>query len=247
MTIETDQDLNGLKRIGRIVALTVREMQRQLKPGITTADLNDIGARFLEQHGARPAPGLTYDFPAATCISVNNEAAHGIPGERVIRSGDLVNIDVSAELDGYFADTGASMPVPPISALKRKLCNCARMARQKAIGAARAGRRLNEIGQAIETSARRCGFTVIRNVPGHGVGRGLHEEPSVPGFYLPSADQRLTEGLVITVEPFLATGARQVVTADDGWTLKTEDGSLAAQYEHTIVITRGRPIIITAL
>jgi methionyl aminopeptidase len=247
MSIESDQDLVKLKAIGRIVALALREMKTRVRPGITTAELDEVGQRFLEKHGARSAPTLAYNFPGATCISINNEAAHGIPGERVIRKGDLVNIDVSAELDGYFADTGASIPVPPAKPLHQKLCNCTRRALKKAMAAAQAGRPLNEIGKAVESTARRCGFSVIRNLPGHGVGRSIHEDPSVPCVYSPRANQRLTPGLVITIEPFLATGAEQVVEDPDGWTLKTSDGSLVAQYEHTIVITQGRPIIITAV
>lgn len=247
MSIESDQDLVKLKAIGRIVALALREMKTRVRPGITTAELDEVGQRFLEKHGARSAPSLAYDFPGATCISLNNEAAHGIPGERVIRKGDLVNIDVSAELDGYFADTGASIPVPPVKPFQQKLCNCTRRALKQAMSVAQAGRSINEIGKAVEATARRCGFSVIRNLPGHGVGRSIHEDPSVPCVYSPRANQQLTPGLVITIEPFLATGAEQVIEDADGWTLKTSDGSLVAQYEHTIVITQGRPLIITAV
>lgn len=247
MTIESGNDLLGLQRIGKIVALTLQEMKKHLRPGLTTAELDEIGGAFLKKHGAHPAPKLVHNFPGITCISLNNEAAHGIPGDRLIRQGDLVNIDVSAELDGYFADTGATIPVLPVSPLKQKLCDCGQRALKRAIASARAGRPINAIGRAAQTTAHRCGFTVIRNLPGHGVGRDLHEEPTVPGFYLPLANQRLTEGLVITVEPFLSTRAHHVVPDADGWTLKTSDGSLVAQYEHTIVITKKRPIIITAV
>lgn len=247
MTIENEKDLAGLKKIGRIVALTLREMQTQVKAGMTTAELDAIGGRFLAKHGARSAPFITYGFPGATCISLNHEAAHGIPGERVIRGGDLVNIDVSAEVGGYFADASVTVLIPPVDPVKGRLCDCPRRARRKAIAAARAGQPLNVIGKTIEATARQCGYQVIRDLPGHGVGRGLHENPTVPGFYIPSASQRLREGLVITVEPFLSTGANHVVESGNGWTLETADGSLSAQYEHTIVITRGHPLVITAL
>lgn len=247
MTVENEKDLDGLKKIGKIIALTLQEMQSQVKAGMTTAELDDIGGRFLAKQGARSAPYLTYGFPGATCISLNNEAAHGIPGERVIRRGDLVNIDVSAELDGYFADASTTVLVPPVDPIKQKLCDCTRAARRKAIASARAGRPLNIIGKTIEATARGCGYQVIRDLPGHGVGRRLHESPTVPGFYIPSAGQRLKEGLVITIEPFLSIGANHVVESGNGWTLETADGSLAAQYEHTIVITRGHPLVITAL
>jgi len=247
MTVENEKDLDGLRVIGRIIALTLREMQSQVKAGMTTAELDAIGGRYLAQHGARSAPSLTYGFPGATCISLNNEAAHGIPGERVILPGDLVNIDVSAERNGYFADASTTVLISPIDSAKKKLCQCAREARRKAIASAHAGRPLNIIGKTIEATAREYGYHVIRDLPGHGVGRRLHESPTVPGFYLRSASQRLTEGLVITIEPFLSTGASHVVENKNGWTLETEDGSLAAQYEHTIVIKRGHPLIVTAL
>ena len=247
MTVENEKDLAGLKKIGRIIALTLREMQEGVRAGMTTAELDNIGGRYLKKHSARSAPFLTYGFPGATCISLNSEAAHGIPGDRVIQEGDLVNIDVSAELDGYYADASTTVLIPPIDPLKGKLCDCTRAARRKAIASVRAGRPLNIIGKTIEATARRCGFQVIRDLPGHGVGRGLHEEPTVPGFYIPSATRRLTEGLVITIEPFLSTGATHVVEGGNGWTLETADGSLSAQYEHTIVVTRGRPLVVTEL
>lgn len=247
MSIESQKDLVGLKRIGRIVGLTLREMAGQVQPGMTTAELDAIGEATLARYGARPAPRLVYGFPGATCISLNDEAAHGIPGKRVIRPGDLVNIDVSAELDGYFADTATTVPVPPISPLNGELCRCAQKALGQGIAAARAGRPINAIGRAAERVARRCGFTMIRDLPGHGVGRHIHEDPTVPGFYDPHARQRLTEGLVITVEPFLSTGAQRVTAEPDGWTLKTPDGSLNVQYEHTIVVGRGRPLLVTAV
>jgi methionyl aminopeptidase len=247
MTVENEKDLAGLKKIGRIIALTLKEMQESVGAGITTAELDDIGSRCLREHGARSAPFLTYGFPGATCISLNNEAAHGVPGNRVILPGDLVNMDVSAELDGYYADASTTVLIPPVDPLKQKLCDCTRSARRKAIAAVRTGRPLNIIGKTIEAEARRCGFHVIRDLPGHGLGRGLHEEPTIPGFYVRSATRRLTDGLVITIEPFLSTGANHIVEGQNGWTLKTPDGSLSAQYEHTIVVTRGHPIVVTAL
>jgi methionyl aminopeptidase len=248
MTVESELDLEGLKRIGRVVALTLREMKKNVRPGITTGELDEIGEQYLEKHGARSAPRLAYNFPGATCISINEEAAHGIPGKRVIQPGDLVNLDVSAELDGYFADTATMVAVPPVSGLKEKLCLCTQRALTAAIGMAKAGQPFNALGRAVESEARKGGFTTLHDLGGHGVGRGIHEEPhSVPNYYSPLERRRLTEGLVITIEPFLTTGAKHVVTQFDGWTLKTADGGLSAQYEHTLVVTRGRPIVVTAL
>jgi methionyl aminopeptidase len=247
MTVNSEKDLQGLLKIGRIVGMTVQEMSKALCPGITTAELDEIGAKYLKLHGARSAPILTYKFPGATCISINEEAAHGIPGPRVVQDGDLVNIDVSAELDGFYADTGSSFPVGNVSEKNLGLLKHTRAALDVAINTARAGQPINAIGKAVETHARRGGFKVIQDLPGHGVGRKLHEPPSVPNFYVPTLRTKLTEGLVITLEPFLSFGANRVVQQKDGWTLKTQDGSMAAQFEHTVVITKGRPILVTAV
>jgi methionyl aminopeptidase len=247
MTIDSPADLAGLKRIGRVVALALRAMKEQVRPGITTGELDDIGAAIFAQHGARSAPQLAYNFPGATCISINNEAAHGIPGSRVIQPGDLVNLDVSAELDGYYADAALTVAVPPVESARHNQVLCAQRALQKAIAAARAGQPMNAIGRAIEEEARASGFTTLLDLGGHGVGRGIHEEPSsIACFYNPADRRILNEGSVITIEPFITTGARNVTTGSDGWTLRTADGSLSAQFEHTLVITKGKPILVTA-
>ncbi len=248
MSIENEQDLIALMHVGRIVGLTLQHMGAAIRPGMTTAELDDIGARFMAQHGARSAPILAYKFPGHTCISINDEAAHGIPGARVIQPGDLVNIDVSAEMDGYFADTGGSFAVEPVSAEKRRLLTTARKALDAALSVVRAGQPLNVIGKAVEKVARPAGYSILRELGGHGVGRSLHEPPhAVPHFFNPRARQVLKEGMVLTIEPFLTTGTTQIRTDPDGWTLRTVDGSLAAQYEHTIVITPDKPILVTAV
>lgn len=247
MSIDSEKDLIGLLRIGKIAGKTLKKMLESVRPGMTTGELDAIGAELLKKEGARSAPIITYKFPGSTCISLNDEAAHGIPGARVIQVGDLVNIDVSAELDGYFADTGATIPMTPVEPIKQQLADCTRSALEKGLAAARAGNRIFEIGKAMENEVRRCGFRIIRDLPGHGVGHKLHEPPSVPGFFNKRANEVLKEGLVITIEPFVSTRASHIVTAPDGWTLKTPDGSPAAQYEHTVVITKDRPILVTAV
>lgn len=246
MTIETEQELRELRQIGRIVAQTLQAMIDRTEPGMTTGELDLIGKEWLEHYEARSAPKVTYDFPGYTCISVNEEVAHGIPGSRVIQPGDVVNIDVSAEKSGYFADTGASFVVPPVNAVKNRLIDATQQALQEACHRASAGRSLNVIGSAIQQVARQSGFQVIRNLCSHGIGHGLHEEPSeIPGYYLPGEKRRLHEGLVITIEPFLSTTNRFVTETDDGWTLAGGKRSLSAQFEHTLVITRGKPILLT--
>lgn len=246
MTIESPSDLEGLQRIGRLVAQVREAMLAAAVPGMTTAELDAIGERMLAEAGARSAPRLAYGFPGATCISVNEEAAHGVPGARVLRAGDVLNVDVSAELDGYYADTGGTRVLPPASARDTRLCHATRAALASALQVARAGQPINRIGAAIEAIARRFGFRVIENLGSHGVGRALHEQPDhIAGYYDPADTRVLHEGLVITIEPFLSTRSRMVEEAGDGWTLVGTKGNRSAQYEHTLVITRGEPIVLT--
>jgi methionyl aminopeptidase len=246
VTIDNDEDLEGLRRAGRVVAEARRAMVAAVGPGIATGELDAIGREIFRRHGARSAPQAMYDFPGSTCISVNDEAAHGIPSLwRRLRPGDLVNLDVSAELDGYFSDTGVSVPVGQVSAQASRLVEATAQAQREAMNAARPGRRLREVGQAVVRRARRSGFSVVTNLYGHGIGRALHEAPSVPSFD-DGQSLVLWEGLVLAVEPFLSAGATQVVEADDGWTLRTDDGSLVAQCEHTMVVTRQGPLVLTA-
>ena len=248
MTIESDQDLKNLQIIGRIVATTLKTMMTSTEPGMTTMELDLIGKKLLENYDAKSAPKVTYNFPGYTCISINEEAAHGIPGERVIQPGDIVNIDVSAEKNGYFADTGGSFVVPPSSALKDRLIHATQQALSEACHYASAGKRLNGIGKSIQNVARHKGFRIIKNLCGHGVGRGLHEEPKeIHGFYVPQDKRVLKEGMVIAVEPFLSTKSQFVTETEDGWTLTGQPGNLSAQFEHSMVITKGKPILLTAL
>lgn len=246
MTIETEDDVVALKRIGRIVSHVLQQMLDMAEPGMTTLELDALGEQLLERHGARSAPRLTYDFPGATCISINEEAAHGVPGSRVIRAGDVLNVDVSAELDGYFADTGGTRVVPPSNPLKTRLCHATRTALAEAMKQARAGQPISGIGAAIQRTAKTHGFRVIENLGSHGVGRALHEAPEhIPGYFDPTDKRLLEEGMVITIEPFLSTKSRVVTELSDGWTLAGAHGNLSAQYEHTMIITRGQPIVVT--
>lgn len=246
MTIESDEDITALKRIGRIVASVLQEMLDAAQPGMTTRELDVLGAQLLENEGARSAPRLTYNFPGTTCISINEEAAHGIPGNRVIRPGDMLNVDVSAELGGYFADTGGTKVVSPATPEKTRLCDATRTALAEAMKEARAGQPINRIGAAIQRTAKSFGFRIIENLGSHGVGRALHEEPEHILPYFDPRDRRLLkEGMVITIEPFLSTRSRVVTTKPDGWTLVGSRDNLSAQYEHTMIITRGEPIVVT--
>ncbi|HYG82135.1 MAG TPA: type I methionyl aminopeptidase, partial [Pyrinomonadaceae bacterium] len=187
---------------------TLAAMGKALEPGMTTKGLDDLGRALLEREGARSAPELTYGFPGATCISVGPDCAHGIPDSTVVKAGDLINIDVSAELDGYFGDTGASFAVPPSSPRIERLCRDGRRAMWAGIKAVKPGRRLNEVGRAIEGFAWTNGYSLVRNLASHGVGRSLHDEPSaIPTWYEPRDRRTIPEGLVFTIEPFLSLGA----------------------------------------
>ena len=248
MTIENEEDLRHLKAIGRIVYETLILMSKQIEVGMTTLELDQLGKQNLEKYGANSAPMVTYDFPGYTCISVNEEAAHGIPGERKIAAGDVVNIDVSAELNGYFGDTGGTFLVPPVAPRMEYLCQSTRKALRQAMKAAKAGAKINQIGRAIERTAQQTGFVTLKDLGSHGIGRSLHDEPHfIPNFHDTSDQRVLHEGQVITIEPFLSTGAEQTVTSDDGWTLTTGTGNFSAQYEYTMVITKNKPIVLTAL
>jgi methionyl aminopeptidase len=247
MSITSEKDLEALRLVGRIVGLMLKEMAASATPGMTTAELDAIGAAILARHGARSAPQLIYNFPGATCISVNDEVVHGIPGSRVLRPGDLVKIDVTAELGGYIADAATMVALPPISEKKRKLRDCAERALRDAIASARWGHPLYEIGRAVETEVERRGFHVIPELCGHGVGRTIHEGPNVLNYEDRRNRERLTDGLVFTIEPIIASGTNKVRTEPDGWTVRTTDGSPAAHAEHTIVITKDRPIVLTAV
>jgi methionyl aminopeptidase len=248
MTVDSERDIEGLKTIGRIVALTLEAMKRNVQPGITTLELDEMGGDVLRKHGARSAPRLVYNFPGETCISINDEAAHGIPGSRRIQPGDMVNLDVSAEMDGYFGDSGLTVVVPPVTAEKQRLLDCAQAALRHAIQVARADVKMNRIGLEVERQAQRCGFTILRDLCGHGVGRSIHEAPhNVLNFFYRQDERLLEDGLVLTIEPFLSNGSQRVFPARDGWTLHTEGGRLSAQFEHTLVIRRGRPLVTTSL
>ena len=247
MTVENDRDVRALMEIGQICGLALQYMLKKVEPGMKTKDLDALGEAYITKFGARSAPILAYKFPGFTCISINDEAAHGIPDDYVIQPGDMVNVDVCAELNGYIADTGASIPMPPVSVEYEQLCHYTQIALKKGCEAAVAGRRLNVIGKAIEKVAKQGGYTVIRELSGHGVGRTIHENPSVPNYYTRRAKQKMKEGMVFTIEPFFSLGNGKVYTADDEWTVCSEDGTVAAQYEHTVIITNDQPILVTAV
>jgi len=231
---------------GAVVRRVLDAMKREVRPGVTTAALDEVGAEVMRREGAQSAPALVYKFPGANCISLNDEAVHGIPSARVLQEGDLLKLDVTVEKDGFMADAAITVPVGEVTEDRQRLMACAERAFTKAMLVARAGFRVSEIGRVIEREVRRSGFSVIRDLGGHGIGRTIHEEPRVPNYPDPQANRVLTEGLVITVEPIIAAGSGRTVTAKDGWTIVTADHQPSAHYEHTLVITKGAPMVLTA-
>jgi len=246
MTIESNDDLESMRVVGKLVGQALRTMEAAIEPGMTTEQLDEIGERFLRKHGARSAPQLTYDFPGFNCISVNDAVVHGVPGAHVLKGGDVVKIDVTAELDGYIADAAITVVIPPVTTAAHNLVQSAQSAFRKAMKVARPGVRISELGRAVETEVNRWGYSVIHDMCGHGVGRGLHEKPTVPNFFSPFTPGVLSDGLVIALEPIICERPSDVFEDEDGWTIRTSNGCLAAHYEHTIVIRDGRAEILTA-
>jgi methionyl aminopeptidase len=232
--------------VGRVARLTLDALEKQARAGITTAELDAIAAAVFFEHGARSAPALVYGFPGTVLISVNDEVVHGIPGPRRLERGDVVKLDVTVEKDGYIADAARTVIVESGSQSARRLVACAEAAFAAGLAVARAGNRVNEIGRAVEREVRKSGFSIIEGLTGHGVGRTIHEPPTVPNQYEPWQREVLTEGLVLTIEPLISVGGGAAFEDRDGWTIRTRDGSLAAHHEHTIVITSGEPVLLTA-
>jgi methionyl aminopeptidase len=247
MSIDSPADLAGLRAAGAVVAATLRECRRAVRPGLTTAELDAVAARTFARHGAQSGPWLTYRFPGAICISVNDEVVHGVPRARRLRDGDIVKIDVTAELDGYYADACITVPVGRPKPASARLAAASQAALRKGIEAAVAGAPRNAIGRAVEAEVEKRGFHVIRELTGHGIGRRLHEKPDVLNWCDPLDDEPLTDGLVITIEPMISAGSTELEELEDGWTLVTADGSRSAHFEHTMVIRRDQPpLVLTA-
>jgi methionyl aminopeptidase len=249
MSITKEFELIGMKRVSEAVALTLKEMRKFAKPGLTTKELDDFGGEILSDLGARSAPRLTYGFPGWTCISLNHEIAHGIPSDKkIIKEGDLINIDVSAELDGFWADNGGSFVIGPDDNKHQRLVDTSKQILRKAINSIKGGVRISDIGRLIETEAKKAGYKVIKNLTGHGIGRSLHEEPhEITNYQDRSNFTRFKRNSVVAIETFISTRSTIANTAKDGWTLLGNNGGYVAQHEHTIVVTDGYPVVLTLL
>lgn len=247
MSISSESELEGMRKVSEAVAFTLKKMRLYAKPGMTTKELDEYGGVILEKLGARSAPALTYGFPGWTCISVNNEIAHGIPSHsRKLAEGDLVNIDVSAELEGYWGDNGGSFVLGEDIHSHGGLVNASKEILRAALAEISSGVRISHIGGLIEEAARGRGYTVIKNLAGHGIGRRLHEEPSnILNYRDPFNTERFKERSVVAVETFISTKSKYANTLSDGWTLVGNKGGYVAQHEHTIIVTKGRPVVLT--
>jgi methionyl aminopeptidase len=254
MTADTDRDVAALRKIGHICWQTLNKMKHAAHAGMTTGALDDYGRQLLEAEGARSAPEVMYHYPGATCISVSPVIAHGIPGDHVLTAGELIHVDVSAELDGYYADTGESLIIPDedvgstpaLNAELHKLLEATRATLHQAVDVARAGRPLNAIGRTVQSQAQKRGYQIIPELTGHGIGHSLHEAPDEIWNVANPRDRRiLKEGAVLAIEPFLTTGLGRIREMGDGWSLRTADNAPAAQFEHTIIVRRGRPLLLT--
>lgn len=245
MTVDGEDDLTALKEIGHICRKVLTHMGSLVRPGITTLELDAVAGQMLSAHGARSAPKLAYDFPGHTCISVGNVVAHGVPNDTPLREGDLINIDVSAEKNGYYGDCGESFPIGTVSDTALALLQATKAAQMAGMMAAKAGQPVSAIGKACSTVARQAGFKQVAGLHSHGVGRWIHEGPDIPTIHDPTKVKTLQKGDVITVEPFLATKSRHYFEGSDGWSLVLAKGGIGAQFEHSFVVTDGDPIILT--
>src|SRR3984885_9788880 len=245
MSITTENEKIGMQQVSDAVAITLRKMREFAKPGISTKELDEYGGELLAQMGAHSAPALTYGFPGYTCISINEEAAHGMPSaDKILKEGDLVNIDVSAELNGYWADNGGSFVLGEDIYGHGKLVETSKEILKKAISNIKGGVRISEIGKLIETEAKKAGYTVIKNLTGHGVGRSLHEEPHEIANYCDRDNTtRFRKNSVVAIETFISKRHKMPNAKADGWTLHGNKGGFVAQHEHTIMVTADQPVI----
>jgi methionyl aminopeptidase len=246
MSIETLADFEGMQNAGRITRAVLDAMKQSVRPGITTLELDQVARGVLERHQARSAPMLVYGFPGYTCISVNDEVVHGVPGQRELKPGDLLKLDVTVERGGYMADACETVCVGAPASAAERLANCARQAFTSALREVRIGARAYDIGTAVQREVRRAGYSVVRDLTGHGIGRTIHETPTIPNHRDPRCSTMLTDGLVFTIEPIIAAGGSQTRTGADGWTVRTRDRSLSAHHEHTVIVTKTGPVLLTA-
>ena len=247
MFTRSREEIDKIRESAQLVAMTLREMGRNVRPGITTAELDRIAESFIRDHGARPAFKGYRGFPASICPSVNEEVVHGIPGPRELREGDIIGIDVGVEKGGFYGDAALSFAVGEVSDEARRLLDVTRESLMQGISQARPGNRVGDISNAVQSYVERQDFSVVRALVGHGIGLEMHEEPAVPNFGPAGRGPRLMTGLVLAIEPMVNTGGYDVITRSDGWTVATKDGGLSAHFEHTVAVGPDGPEILSVL
>ncbi|MDI3538856.1 MAG: methionyl aminopeptidase [Bacillota bacterium] len=245
--LKSPQEIDIMRAAGRLTALAVAELKRAIRPGVTTAELDALAEDFITRHGGIPAFKGYQGFPGSICASINNEVVHGIPGLRQVKSGDIISIDIGAIVDGYVGDAAFTAPVGEVSEEALELLRVTEEALYRGIAEARPGRRLSDIGHAIQVHVEKAGFSVVRDYVGHGIGTKMHEDPPVPNYGPPGRGPRLQAGMVLAIEPMVNRGTYEVRVLPNGWTVVTADGSLSAHFEHTVAITEAGPEILTRL
>ncbi|KTB47463.1 type I methionyl aminopeptidase [Dehalogenimonas alkenigignens] len=243
--IKSDREIAIMRRAGRIIGTTLEELRNRLKPGMKTAELDKIAEEMLRKMGAAPSFKGYHGFPASLCVSVNEEIVHGIPGDRILKEGDLVSLDLGAVVEGFQADAAISAGVGQVSADVEDLIKATADSLAEGLAAARDGNHLGDIGEAVEDCAKRHGFNVVKNYGGHGIGRSMHEDPHIPNFGRSGSGPKLRKGMTLAVEPMLSAGSCENKVGADAWTVVTADGKLAAHAEHTIAITEGEAEVLT--
>jgi methionyl aminopeptidase len=248
IALKSTQDVKGIAAAGKILAKLFKAIEPEVVPGRTTLDLDKFGEDFIRSYaGAEPAFKGLYGFPASLCISMNHEVVHGIPRRnRVLKEGDIISIDAGVRLNGWYADSAVTYPVGEIDEDATRLLEVTKAALQRGIASAQVGNRLGDVGSAVQKTAEAAGFTVVRDLVGHGIGRDPHEEPQVPNFGQPGRGLRLQPGLVIAIEPMVNEGAAAVRTLADRWTVVTADRRRSAHFEHTVAITEDGPKVLTS-
>jgi len=245
IVIKSPAEIQMMRRAGEVVAYVLQRVAEACQPGTTTAELDAIAEAYARRRGAIPSFKGYKGYPASLCVAVNDEVVHSIPGKRVLREGDIVGIDFGAYLDGYHADAAITVPVGRVSEEAQRILRVTEEALHKAIAKARIGNRVGDIGYAVQSHVEANGYSVVRELVGHGIGRSLHEKPEVPNYGTPGRGPRLREGMTLAIEPMVNQGAAAVEFAKDAWTVVTADGKLSAHFEHTVAITRNGPLILT--
>lgn len=245
--LKTPDEIEAMARAGRIIGALFKVLPEQVKPGATTGEIDAFAESFIRDHdGARPAFKGLYGFPASVCASVNHEVVHGIPTpHRTLDEGDIISIDVGVELDGWFGDSARTLPVGEVDDETDRLLQTTREALALGIQQARPGKRLGDIGHVIQQKAEDAGYTVVRELVGHGIGREPHEDPQVPNFGHPGRGEEVQEGMVLAIEPMVNLGVAGVRTLSDRWTVVTADQKKSAHFEHTVAVTKDGPRILT--